>query len=329
MTKLTAKRRIEILLYADCLGSEAFGVRDTLVLANQMSASAHFDVRPVSIEGRPVRAGGIVFESERASPKPDLLIVPGMVAEGGADLIARTERLADERAHIARARRRGARIGSICVGAFLVAAAGVCKGRRVTTAWPVADALQRWRGDLRVEHEHMVLADGPLITTGAMTAAYDLALMLVEEASGADAALRLRKLLALGGDRADQRRYEAARAGARHSDALIERAQLALQRSLAQGFDLDALARGSGASARTLLRRFKAVTGRTPLEYRHRLVVEAVKSMLETTTLPFGHLPARVGYADEVSLRRLFRKHTAMTFKEYRTRFGVLPAHRG
>ncbi len=322
-------QRVEILLYADCLGSEAFAVHDALALANQLGPRSRFDVRLVSIGGRLVRSGGIALTPDRASSKPHLLIVPGMMAAGSADIIARTERLADERIHIGRARRGGARIGAICVGAFLVAAANVCDGRRVTTAWPMADALQRWRGDLRVEREHMVLKDGPFITTGAMSAAYDLALVLVEEANGVDAALRLRKLLALDGDRTDQRRYEGARAGARQSDPLVERAQFALQRTLAQGFDLEALAHECGASARTLLRRFKAVTGETPLEYRHRLVTEAVKTLLETTTLPLSHIPARVGYADEVSLRRLFRAHTAMTFKEYRRRFGVLPAHRG
>jgi transcriptional regulator GlxA family with amidase domain len=320
--------RIEILLYADCLCSEAFAVFDALTLANQISGILGFEQKVVSVGGRPVHAGGALISPSKASASADMLIVPGMMAKGSADLIARCGVLASERGHIAKVRRAGGRIGAICVGAFLAAASGVLKGRRVTTAWPVADALQRWRSDVEVVREHMVLTDGPVVTTGAMSAAYDLALTLVEEKSGADAALRLRKLLALDGDRTNQLRYETALSGARQSDAMIERAQRALQDTLADGFDLSSLASACATTERTLLRRFKAITGETPLAYRHRLVIDTVKALLETTTLPFSHIPARVGYADEVSLRRLFRTSTAMTFKEYRRRFGVLPSHR-
>jgi len=319
--------RVDVLVYSDCLGSEAFALRDTLVMANQLAAGQHFDVAVVSVDGASVSAGGIVLNPARARRNPQMLIVPGMMTQGSADLIARTHRLSAECAHIHAVHGRGARIGAICVGAFLAAASGVCKGRRVTTAWPVAAALKRWRDDLVVAHEHMVLLDGPLITTGAITAAFDLALALVAERSGPDAALRLRKFLALDGDRNNQLRYECALAEPHQADAIVDRAQRMLQHSLADGFDLARLAHACASSTRTLLRRFKAATGASPLAYRQRLVVETVKALLETTTLPLAHIPARVGYADEASLRRLFRSHTRMTFKDYRQRFGLLRAH--
>ena len=83
-----------------------------------------------------------------------------------------------------------------------------------------------------------------------------------------------------------------------------------------------------GASPRTLLRRFRGVTGETPLMFRQRLVVEAVRGLLETTTLPLAETPPRVGYADDVSLRRVFRARTGLTLAAYRRRFGALPTHR-
>lgn len=324
-----ARVTIEILLYEDCLGSEAFAVVDTLMLARQMGACLALEVRMVSVGGRPVMVGGTLITPAQASLGPDILIVPGMKAADSAGLIARCGLLEAETAHIAHVYRRGGRIGAICVGVFLAAAAGVLNGRRVTTAWPVAEALQQWQTGLEVARAHMVLSDGPVITTGAMSAAYDLALALVEQASGAGAALRLRKLLALDGDRTSQLRYETALAGAVQTDALVQRAQQMLLDTLADGFDLSALAARCSTTERTLLRRFKAVTGETLLAYRHRLVIDAVKALLEQTVLPFALIPARVGYADEVSLRRRFRAATAMTFRDYRRRFGVLPAHRG
>ncbi|MBX9616965.1 MAG: helix-turn-helix domain-containing protein [Caulobacteraceae bacterium] len=320
--------RIEILLYADCLGSEAFAVFDTLMLARQLGLCPGLEARLVSVGARPVSVGGTLITPARASQRPDMLIVPGMTAQDSAGLIARCGGLDAEQVHIARVHRLGGRIGAICVGVFLAAAAGVLNGRRVTTAWPVAEALQHWQPGLEVARAHMVLADGPVITTGAMSAAYDLALALVEEASGPGAALRLRKLLALDGDRTSQLRFETALIGAGQNDVLVQRAKRVMLETLAEGLDLPTLAERCGTSERTLLRRFKAVTGETLLAYRHRLVVDAVKALLEQTVLPFPHIPARVGYADEVSLRRLFRNATAMTFRDYRRRFGVLPAHR-
>ena len=90
---------------------------------------------------------------------------------------------------------------------------------------------------------------------------------------------------------------------------------------------LTRLARDCGTSERTLLRRFRAVTGTSPRRYRNRLVIDMVKSLLEETTLPLSHIPSRLGYADAVALRRAFKVATGMTFKEHRRRFGILPAH--
>lgn len=320
--------RAEILLFHDALASEAFVVRDTLALADAVIGARCFDVAMVSVNGRTVRCGGVEIAPARATPRPDLLVVPGLMAPDSMALIALCGDRAAERSHITRAHHRGARIACICVGAFLAAAAGILDGRRVTTAWPVADALARWRPAIHVDAAAMVLRDGPILSTGAMSAAYDLALTLIEETSGADPARRVRKLLALDDGRGSQRAYASALSGAPHTDPLIQRAQGHLQATLAQSFDMAALARASGASARTLSRRFRAVTGDTPLQYRHRLVVEAVKALLETTTVPLAHIPARVGYGDEIALRRIFKLKTGLTFKAYRNRFGALPAHR-
>jgi transcriptional regulator GlxA family with amidase domain len=307
-------------------------VGDSLALANQLTGALRFECSLVSVNGRTVRSSGVSIKPASASDKPDLLVVPGMRASSSPDLISRIARLEAEQGHIASVRRRGARIATICVGAFLAAAAGVLKNRRVTTAWALADGLARWRADLSVDADAMVLRDGPILSTGAMTAAYDLALELVCETDGADAALRLAKLLAHDARRQSQQPFQhqdpTLKQGAQQTDPLIERAERHLAATLADGYALPALARHCGSSPRNLLRRFKAATGETPLQYRHRLVVETVKSLLEATTLPLAQIPERLGYRDEVALRRLFKAHTTMTFKDYRRRFGALPAHR-
>ena len=321
--------QVDVLLFEDCLASEAFAVRDALTIAGQLPGSPGYDVRMVSAPGRPVTTAGVVLQAEAARRWPDVLVTPGLMARSAADIIARCDLgLTAERRLLAEARAAGVTIAAVCVGAFLAAAAGALDGRRVTTAWPVLSALQRWRPELSVVEGPMVLADGPVITTGAMTAAYDLALGLVERCEGTDAARRLRKLLALDGDRDDQRRYGRALTVEPQGDPLVDAARRLIAETLAAPLELPDLARRCGASSRTLLRRFRAATGETPLQYRHGLVVAAVRALLETTTLPLAQIPERVGYADDVSLRRLFRARTGLTLAAYRRRFGALPAHR-
>ncbi len=322
--------RAEILLYERALGGQAFAVRDTLWLANQVIGRPLFAPLLISVGARPVRCGEVELRPARASARPDILIVPGMEAASSAELIARAALRASEQRHIARVARRGARVGTVCVGAFLAAAAGVLRGRKVTTAWPMAGALARQWPELTVDPSAMVAADGPILTAGAMTAAYDLALALVAEATDAASSHRVRKFMALDAGRTDQRGYAtpALASGLLTADPLVDRAQRRLHERLEDGYDLEGLSRACGASSRTLLRRFRAVTGQTPQQYRAALVVEAVKALLETTALRFSEIAHRVGYADEAALRRQFKAATDMTFKAYRRRFGMLPAHR-
>lgn len=321
--------QVDVLVFEDCLASEAFAVRDALSIAGQLPGSPGYDVRMVSALSRPVTTAGVVLQAAAARRWPDVLVVPGLMARSAADIITRCDLgLAAERRLLGEARAAGVTVAAVCVGAFLAAAAGALDGRRVTTAWPVLPALQRWRPELSVVEGPMVLADGPVITTGAVTAAYDLAVHLVERGEGADAAWRLRKLLALDGDRDDQRRYGVAQAADPRGDARVDEARRLIAESLAEPLDLPDLARRCGTSPRTLLRRFRDTTGETPLQYRQGLVVAAVRALLETTTLPLALIPERVGYADDVSLRRLFRARTGLTLAAYRRRFGALPAHR-
>ncbi|MFO1284106.1 MAG: helix-turn-helix domain-containing protein [Burkholderiales bacterium] len=320
--------RCDILVYDDCLGSEAFAVRDTLWLANRLLGDRLFEPALVSVGARPVRCGGVEFRPVRAQPRPDVLIVPGMEALDGAELIARASRRVTEMRHIIQVARRGGRVGAVCVGAFLLAATGLLGGRTVTTAWALADALARQWPDVIVDSQAMVQVDGPFLTAGAMSAAFDLALTLVAERTGAIEAQRVRKFLALDAARSSQKAFSGGTAGpVARTDPIVDRAQRLLHETLDRGYDLTRLARDCGTSERTLLRRFRAVTGTSPRRYRNRLVIDMVKSLLEETTLPLSHIPSRLGYADAVALRRAFKVATGMTFKEHRRRFGILPAH--
>src|SRR5690606_24429270 len=93
-----------------------------------------------------------------------------------------------ERAFVQRAARHARRVAAICTGAFTLAEAGLLSGRRATTHWASADALQRRFPDVQVESDRIYIVDGPLWTSAGMTAGLDLALAMVEKDLGPDIA---------------------------------------------------------------------------------------------------------------------------------------------
>ena len=105
----------------------------------------------------------------------------------------------------------------------------------------------------------------------------------------------------------------------------MARAQRWMEKSLAQGFSLAELARHLAVSERTLNRRFKLATGEAPLHYLQSLRVDVAKRLLESKGLSVDAVSARVGYSDLSTFRRLFRRETGLSPREYQRRFSRSP----
>jgi transcriptional regulator GlxA family with amidase domain len=106
-----------------------------------------------------------------------------------------------------------------------------------------------------------------------------------------------------------------------HSDALVARAQRWMEKSLQHGFSLAALARHLSVSERTLNRRFKLAVGEAPLQYLQSLRVDVAKRLLETGKSRVDAVGARVGYRDLSTFRRLFKRETGLSPREYQRSF--------
>lgn len=224
------------------------------------------------------------------------------------------------RAEVARSRRYGA----VCSGAFLLAAAGLLDGRRVTTHWAVADRLAVEFPALRVDRDALYVRDGPVRTSAGVTAGMDMALSLVEEDLGRDVARRVSQQLVMyfrrpGGQLQFSRSGSAVPAG---RSALQE-----LQRWVAahpgEDHSVANLARRLNLSPRHFARLFAAEAGITPAAWVEAARVEAARLLLETAGLAPKQVAARCGFADVNVLRRAFRRHVGITPAEYRRRFQV------
>lgn len=324
--------RVAVLAYDGCLAAELFGFAETLLLANRIAAALDgdaappFDIRIVTVGGSAVRsAGGAGLVAAGRLRKADLLVVPGFDFGRLRDLDDKLAGWHAEIGLIARAFKRGMPVASICVGAFLLGAAGVLDGRRAATAWLFAAELQKRYPAAQVQPTALLIDDGGVTTTGAFTAAFDLALSLSRQTAGAKISGRLRKLALLAQERTSQLPFVDRDMLPGRSGSFASQVQQWLARRVAEPYDLGRLAAQFHVSARTMLRRFKAETGQTPLDCLHDLRIGKAKALLENTGRSVAQIGLQVGYQDESSFRVLFARHVGMTPASYRRQFRAAP----
>ncbi|WP_037312109.1 GlxA family transcriptional regulator [Amycolatopsis orientalis] len=311
--------RVGVLAYPGCFASEVFGVPDLLTMATHVGA-AEYDVAVVSHRRRVVASGGVALT---VSPlrEVDVLVVPGFELVPDLDLDAKIRGLAGEIAAIRTHAATGNAVVSICVGAFLLAEAGLLDRRRATTSWLFADELAQRCPAADVRPEHLVVTDKGVTTTAAFSAMYDFALELIREHSGAEVARTTARVALVDDARTSQTPYVDARLLPRPGNEFSRRVMRRLDQNLAARYDLAALADTFNVSSRTLLRRFAEETGQSPLEYLQSSRVRRARHLLETTDRTVAGICTAVGYRDPGTFAALFTKHTGRRPRDYRAAF--------
>lgn len=287
-------------------------------------ARPRFDVRTVSVDGRPVRSPyGLAFHPEGGLDdiaSTDIIVVSTSGLEVDAKLIENSALAPWLRRHHA----DGAYILGVCMGAAYLAEAGLLNGRIATTHWAVWEDMAarypqvQWRPDL------FVTEDSRLLCSGGVYAAIDLSLYLVDKLCGHEVAVQTAKALLLPMPRINQQGYATLPISKPHDDAEVRSAEIALIRSFKNEVSIPKLAADAGLGERTFLRRFKAATGRRPSEYLQALRIEAAKSLLERDARSIQTISSEVGYDDLAFFRSLFKRMTGMTPGEYRAHFAPL-----
>ncbi|MFE9097290.1 GlxA family transcriptional regulator [Streptomyces sp. NPDC007264] len=314
--------RVGVLAYPGCFASEVFGVPDLLTMAAHVAGPdrSGYEVSVASPRRRVTASGGAAL-AVAPLREVDVLVVPGFELVPGLDVDAKLAALAPEIAAIRSHTAAGNAVVSICVGAFLLAEAGLLDGRRATTAWLLADELAQRCPEADVRPECLVVTDKGVTTTAAFSAMYDFALELIRRHSGADVARATARVTLVDDARSSQTPYVDARLLPQPGDEFSRRVMRRLDQDLAARYDLAALADAFGVSTRTLLRRFADETGRSPLEYLQSSRVRRARHLLETTDRTVAGISATVGYKDPGTFAALFAKHTGQRPSDYRAAF--------
>jgi transcriptional regulator GlxA family with amidase domain len=294
-------------------------------LALGADAPRLFDVRLLGLNRRPVVCrDGVRLHPTAAAPEvptPDLVVVPGL-DDNLSDSFTLNQRWVP---WIRRWHQAGAKIASSCTGAFLVADAGVLRGRAATTHWMFADELKRRYPSIDVRINRMIIDHGDVITSGGATTFLNLVLHLVERFGGHQRANLAAKVLLVDGHRPSQLPYTAALPGRFHDDLIVHGIQQHIDGHLHEPLLVGQLAAQFGLSSRTLSRRFASATGRGPQAYLQHVRLQHGKLLLETTSDPIDEIRHEAGYKDPAAFRRAFKLTTGLSPSEYRRAYG--PRH--
>lgn len=284
-----------------------------------------YDVRVVSLAGGavPSESGlAVVTESiDQLPPGPiDTVLVPGGHGVSGAS---------EDRALLDAVRglaRRARRVVSVCSGTFVLGAAGLLGGKRVTTHWSRGTQLADRFPDVAVDTDPIWTRDGNVWTSAGVTAGIDLALALVEDDHGTDVAVTAARWLVMflrrpGG----QSQYAAPvwRTPARTEP--IRRAQELIDADPGADHRIGVLAARVAMSERHFLRRFTDELGTTPARYVATARVDAARRELEQSDDTVTAIARRVGFGTAESMRRTFLRDLGTPPDDYRRRFRLRP----
>lgn len=320
-----APLRVGVLAYPGCFASEVFGVVDLLTMAGHVARAHGFDgdvftTAVLSPRRRVTASGGVAVGVAPVRPV-DVLVVPGFDLVPGADLDARLAELRPEVDLVREQARAGTAIVSICVGALVLGESGLLDRRTATTAWLFADVLAERHPEAKVDAERLVVSDAGVTTTAAFSAMYDFVVDLVERHCGRTVARQTARLALVDDARTSQAPYVDEAMLPAPGKSFANQVQRHLDQHLTEPYDLTRLAEHFHVSSRTLLRRYKADSGESPLAHLQRARVRRARHLLETTDRTLTEIQGAVGYRDAGAFADLFRRHVGVRPSAYRARF--------
>jgi transcriptional regulator GlxA family with amidase domain len=221
------------------------------------------------------------------------------------------------------AARRGARLLSVCTGAFALAAAGLLDGRRAATHWAWAEELATRCPAVTVDPEVLFVDEGEILTSAGLSAGIDLSLHLIRRDHGAACADHVARHMVAPPyrDGGQAQFFSAPEAAAGDAAGSLEPTRVWARERIATPLTVEAMARHASVSPRTFARRFRTETGTTPLQWLLARRVLAARRLLEESDLPVETVALEAGFGDAASLRAHFRRATATTPTAYRRTF--------
>ncbi|MCV3764953.1 transcriptional regulator FtrA [Rhizobium sp. TRM95796] len=308
------------LLY-DGLCTFEFGiVAEIFGLSRPEMGEGWYRYASCAIEPGPLRAhGGFVIQTEDNShliDEADLIIAPGWKGAGvpvPQDLVER----------LRAAHARGARLASICSGAFVLAATGLLDGGVAATHWRYAEALGKAYPEIEVDAASLYREHGRLFTSAGSAAGIDLMIEIVRRDFGPDAANSVARRLVMPAHRSGGQAQFLERPVPRREGAEIAPLLDAIRADPASAWTISRMAEYCRMSERTFVRRFRDATGVSPGDWIVAERVEQAKERLIRGRESVDEIAVLLGFGGGHALRHHFRRRLGVSPADYRARFSV------
>lgn len=223
---------------------------------------------------------------------------------------------------VARAGAAVARCCSVCTGSFVLARAGLLEGRRAVTHWADVEALRGEHPGIQVLDDALHVRDGKCHTSAGISAGMDLALSLVEDDLGREAALAVAKRMVMFLKRpGGQRQFSSELLAQSPAPGICAQLTAWLRPRLAQNIGVGEMAGACALSARSLYRKLHEEVGLTPAQLLARLRLERACLLLERPGMLVKQVARDSGYGSEYNLRRAFAAQLGVLPSEYQSRF--------
>jgi AraC family transcriptional regulator, transcriptional activator FtrA len=224
---------------------------------------------------------------------------------------------------------RGTRIASLCTGAFILAAAGLLEGRRATTHWMYSETLAKRFPNVKVDPSVLYIDEGQILTSAGTAAGIDLCLHLVRLDYGAEVANVFARRMVVPPHRdGGQAQYVQTPVPPTPDEGLLTETLAWAHANLAEPLTVAAMAQRARMSARTFARRFREVTGTTPLRWVLSQRILAAQRQLETTEAPVDWIAQECGFGTGASFRLHFKRVVGVSPTDYRKTFRRDPERR-
>jgi transcriptional regulator GlxA family with amidase domain len=317
-----SSRQVVITAYEGVSLLDLAGPLEALRVASSFGGRVSYECSVVSVSGGPVKTADgvpIVTASLRSLGKGaiDTLIVPGAFA---VDDVTRERKLVEWVRKTAPACRR---VCSVCVGSFMLAAAGVLDGKRAATHWMHAPLLASRHPRVSVEPDAIFVRDGRIWSSAGVTTGIDLALALIEQDAGREVAMNVARILVVYLKRSGgQSQYSALLAAQAESESeTFSELERWMAEHLKKDLRVETLAERVHMSPRNFARVYAEKRGRTPAKAVEAIRVEAARRRLEETNGRIAAIAEDCGFSNEEQMRCAFVRMLSIPPREYRRRF--------
>ncbi|PHR59572.1 MAG: hypothetical protein COA44_01120 [Arcobacter sp.] len=313
------KISVAVLVIDGALPSAVLGLKDIFDICNAYcrdKEEASFCVSFVGL-GDSISLSNIELKLEKISSQKnfDIIIVPPIIS--GHEIRVSTEL----NKWLVSAYHEKSSLCAACMGSFVLAQTGLLDFKRATTHWLLEQRFKESFPKVNLQGEKILIEDGNIITSGGVTAYIDLALYIIEKKLSQESANKCASLLLVDRGRESQRCYKDLSSMILVEDFELKKLLQWMKDNLDKDLSIKVLAKKMKMQERSFVRRFAKEIKTSPNQYLQNLRIERAKAFLINSALSFEQITYKVGFTNESSFRRLFKRETSLNPGEYRKKF--------